>query len=349
MSEDFEIGVTLAFRDGVSESIERTKRDMAQLSQVLSTGGISVQALRDRAIDFARVPEAGVQPSRAGSHRDKMAGGAETPSAGGNSTEARYQTGLPQSEVLRVVRPEVDRSIGQELVAAQRDLSGATVAPAIAADAPVQMPGQTNAAFLPHLAAPSPPADGRAAPVAPVTQDSAPVQLQQYQLTVARSLMPVPNGQQQYTSADPLAPVNTPLPWAAAGSQTVPAAPRRAESDYASTWNSVAAGELTRQQAVPKKARDTSGTVASPGLPWASASPPGLEKQRDSYSQTGASPPPAHSSGAVASEGDVYLDGQLMGRWISKYLAREAGRAPTGPTGFDARRGRLLPGATVGG
>ena len=61
-----------------------------------------------------------------------------------------------------------------------------------------------------------------------------------------------------------------------------------------------------------------------------------------------AAPPPAATS-AGPTEGDVYLDGALVGRWISRFLTQAAGRASAGPTGFDPRRGRLLPGATVGG
>jgi hypothetical protein len=49
------------------------------------------------------------------------------------------------------------------------------------------------------------------------------------------------------------------------------------------------------------------------------------------------------------SQGDVFLDGALVGRWMSRHLSREAGRASAGPTGFDQRRNPLLPGATVGG
>jgi hypothetical protein len=48
-------------------------------------------------------------------------------------------------------------------------------------------------------------------------------------------------------------------------------------------------------------------------------------------------------------EGDVFLDGMLVGRWMSRFLNREVSRASAGPTGFDPRRGRLLPGVTVGG
>ena len=53
--------------------------------------------------------------------------------------------------------------------------------------------------------------------------------------------------------------------------------------------------------------------------------------------------------GAAAGDvrGDVYLDGALVGRWISRLLNRESERASSGPTGFDRRRGRLMPGSTV--
>jgi hypothetical protein len=39
----------------------------------------------------------------------------------------------------------------------------------------------------------------------------------------------------------------------------------------------------------------------------------------------------------------------LVGRWVSRFLLKQAERADAGPTGFDAKRGRLLPGVTVGG
>jgi hypothetical protein len=48
-------------------------------------------------------------------------------------------------------------------------------------------------------------------------------------------------------------------------------------------------------------------------------------------------------------QGDVFLDGMLVGRWMSRFLNREVSRASAGPTGFDPRRGQLLPGVTVGG
>jgi hypothetical protein len=48
-------------------------------------------------------------------------------------------------------------------------------------------------------------------------------------------------------------------------------------------------------------------------------------------------------------QGDVYLDGALMGRWMARSLAREAGRAPSGGAGFDPRRSALPSGRMIGG
>ena len=49
-----------------------------------------------------------------------------------------------------------------------------------------------------------------------------------------------------------------------------------------------------------------------------------------------------------AISGDVYLDGAAVGRWLSRMMSKEAERASAGPTGYDLRRGRLLPGPGVG-
>ena len=37
--------------------------------------------------------------------------------------------------------------------------------------------------------------------------------------------------------------------------------------------------------------------------------------------------------------GGVYLDGQLVGEWLSEVMARQAGRPGAGTTFFDARQG----------
>jgi hypothetical protein len=48
-------------------------------------------------------------------------------------------------------------------------------------------------------------------------------------------------------------------------------------------------------------------------------------------------------------QGDVYLDGTLMGRWMSRALAKEAARPPAGGAAFDGRRNPLPTGRMIGG
>jgi len=48
-------------------------------------------------------------------------------------------------------------------------------------------------------------------------------------------------------------------------------------------------------------------------------------------------------------EGQLLLDGSLLGRWIVDHLAREADRPPAGVTAFDPRQGRSWPGVGYGG
>jgi hypothetical protein len=82
--------------------------------------------------------------------------------------------------------------------------------------------------------------------------------------------------------------------------------------------------------------------------------PPGFASGAADAADTGGKRTPepgAAQAGAQSqgpTEGDVFLDGMLVGRWIARFLADGAGRAPAGPTGFDGRRGRVLPGPTVG-
>ncbi len=48
-------------------------------------------------------------------------------------------------------------------------------------------------------------------------------------------------------------------------------------------------------------------------------------------------------------EGDVYLDGTLMGRWMARSLSEQAARPASGSAAFDPRRGVFPTGAMIGG
>ena len=60
-------------------------------------------------------------------------------------------------------------------------------------------------------------------------------------------------------------------------------------------------------------------------------------------------PPPATTTTAGPTGGDVFLDGTRMGTWLADHLAREAGRPQAGGTGFDSRLTAAWPGTLQGG
>ena len=62
-----------------------------------------------------------------------------------------------------------------------------------------------------------------------------------------------------------------------------------------------------------------------------------------------ASAVPSHdASGRMQVSGDVFLDGQRVGRWMGEQLEREAGRAPVSGSQFDRRQSLSLPSGGVG-
>ena len=58
--------------------------------------------------------------------------------------------------------------------------------------------------------------------------------------------------------------------------------------------------------------------------------------------------PPAREQEGGASEGDVYLDGMRIGRWMVDTLSRQAARPPAGRAAFDPRLGLAWPGTQQG-
>jgi len=63
--------------------------------------------------------------------------------------------------------------------------------------------------------------------------------------------------------------------------------------------------------------------------------------------QTGTNDSSAPSA-AGPTEGDIYLDGTLMGRWVTRALTQAASRQPSGSAAFDSTRNRLPVGAMIG-
>ena len=86
-----------------------------------------------------------------------------------------------------------------------------------------------------------------------------------------------------------------------------------------------------------------SGKVVSPS---SDATPNAAQSEthvRQSFAPQ--TPPPA----AGSQGGDVYLDGERLGHWVTSHLAREANRPSFGPAGFDPSLSITWPGASQGG
>ncbi len=86
--------------------------------------------------------------------------------------------------------------------------------------------------------------------------------------------------------------------------------------------------------------------------PRAPATASGTQAPAGSVSAPAALAMPAVPAAAAAStgptQGDVFLDGTRVGRWMSDRLARDADRPQSGVTGFDPRLGPAWPGSLHG-
>jgi len=88
--------------------------------------------------------------------------------------------------------------------------------------------------------------------------------------------------------------------------------------------------------------RSTGATVPASGTSF-TAGPSGVaNKQRERQS------PLPEQATAGHSQGDVFLDGARVGRWMADTLTREAARPSAGSTPFDPRMGPSWPGAQQG-
>jgi hypothetical protein len=101
-----------------------------------------------------------------------------------------------------------------------------------------------------------------------------------------------------------------------------------------------------RPHVPPAKRPDAGGPQRDVGDAWAAPSPGATQQQG-----AGAVPQAGDDRSAQhgPTQGDVYLDGSLMGRWVARALAAEAARPASGGTAFDPRRNAFPAGAMIGG
>ena len=369
MIEAFEIGVSLALQDGVSDAIGKARRDVAALEHAVRDSGVSVQSLRDAgdrvsSVSFgdwrrpmAEEPVARVVPDTAPPVEREVETASFVPLLGAIQTEQ------PGGGAHDALAPRADAPARETDIAAPQLPVAAPVAPlppaAGGAESAQEGYGQASAPLaVLGLAdgpggAPKVGGDG----VAPVVVPAQDKEVDQRRLLGSMALpgqfAAALLGQDNEVQAFPQIP------------QPVASPERRSQR---------AGGDVSLLNAL----RLSGGSVAIPqdedqNAAVAAATPVAGDDGHNEHPQRApvvtaraygvAAPDGAAASGARAEsgpqqaeagaagprEGDVFLDGMLVGRWMSKFLNREAARASAGPTGFDARRGRLLPGVTVGG
>ena len=352
MSEAFEIGVTLALSDGVSESIESTRKEIARLEQVLHSGGVSVQQLRAAAADIVSVPrrpELLRQPIRNSSEAKPVdsesvdaAGvpGSPQESAADKSWEKAeaQETVARQSSETRLSSPEQPQLSQQSPTAPQiRDevLSPVNAVEPGRAGMLAQHPSGSTGSETVSMSvvtttssAASPPAwsveepfrDHENAPPQNTLGRREPAQVaDSYDSPRWRQRQDFPDLDIKYPMTDDMSPAFT-------CDDVLP--PRQQSSGASPEWSSYSAA--------PSSQHD------GPAASFADGEDAGVDRKQAPVA------PMMSSASASPTEGDVFLDGALLGRWMSRHLTQQVGRASAGPTGFDPRRGRLLPGPTVG-
>jgi hypothetical protein len=398
VSEAYEIGVTLALSDGVSEGIERARRDMVQFETALASGGVTVQQLRRAAVGAVVPPtppraQPAPKPEVRPAERAADVVKADVP-AGANAAEvaiaprwvsgaAAGDPGVPQAKAAAApVVPAVVReaNVAPAVVRETNVASAVLAAPSGAPAAAPRMAGRGEAARvaaapLPQVledgaarfAASAGPADVSVPGVGPTTKPmglvqvfaAAPVALPKVEVSPATATVPVApsaslQGAPTHSSGPPVGPLG-------AASRTVagPVSVASAVRFSAPGDGGGAPPPAVRPAPAPER-HDDGAAERVPPFHFGSASPtrggpPGVSggapDAGDGGGKRSAAPsgPPAAAQSQGPTGGDVFLDGMLVGRWIARFLADGAGRAPAGPTGFDGRRGRVLPGPTVGG
>jgi hypothetical protein len=337
--EAFQIGISLALQDGVEEGIAKAQRDVAAVTRAVGVGATSVQRLQEAGVAALTVAQsAGAQA------RSSLGGEAASPPA---RAAAVLDPKLQPAEDFPISPVELPQEPSRAPSMAPAVMAPHSVLGSIVVSGPG--PAAILGAFGAAEATQPPPASGGS-----VTSATAPSgRLSGFaQLPEASAAAPSVNGPGMAEGAPgPIAPHVEGRPprvrldvFGATGSGVHPDGdPALAVADAHRF-----AGSL-RNQAT---SHDNAAGPGAPALEPEASRQVSRQDQAASAADDSGGPGPSRGSAENAhgpTQGDVFLDGALVGRWMSRLLSREASRATAGPTGYDLRRNALLPGPTVGG
>lgn len=379
MIDAYEIGITLALQNGVSEGLAAVRRDLGALDQAIAATAVGLARLQAMATSAGAGSEAElrrVSAAAAVAARPVPSPGAAGPVLEPATAPARAAARIVDRESAPTARLPTDDVV--------RPGSAQTMMPVAMVSAPLVIPAASTPAAAPVSEAPrvtaaqlaeQPSRSERA--VAPEPRVAARIptpSVVEPRILVAVAPPAVP--------AAPAALVSPPgarsqvsrvVPRISAPPAVVPAPPAADLAAFARTMSPVVRGEVALPAGVHSRPGEVFGDGVREGRTEWRAAPvarpetwPEVKRRamapvatvaEASMSERAAQRPAAervptteqhHSPAGGPTHGDVFLDGTLVGRWMANQMTRDADRPPSGPTGFDARRSAAWPGATVG-
>jgi hypothetical protein len=329
MTEAFEIGISLALRDGVSDAIAAARRDVAALDFAIRSNAVSMSQLRSAG---QRLLGKDWQAERRSDEKAKPRAPDQAPEP------TRPEVDAPPADVIGTRTRQAD-GVGTPRARGENPaplLQFGMALPSGMARTQAQVPAWATA--------PTAPAHTDLTPPAGVARQPQAASLAETQRTQQALPNPAPYMPQPIIGAAPITlNIGRPSP-----APKTPSPPPDAFPQVQTMPDSIMRS-ITRLQA---------GQAAPPGPAAAAppeaagAPPPNAAQPAPSATISGTAPSSGSADLQLAAQsamnGDVFLDGALVGRWMCRFLARQAGRESAGPTGFDSRRNPILPGPTIG-
>jgi hypothetical protein len=340
MEDVYEVGIRLVLENGVSAGIAALQDDLAAYDRALAATTGRLRTVADAGHGLAPpVISGGDRPAGR-----SLAVGEEMPFPSVQTAYRRETPVLPPAVPQSAARSQQPAAVVAPVKPAQPVAVRAPGKPAqpATASAPamprVTLAGRASAA--PERALP-PPLPAPAAPEQPVraaapVPGSAPPARGQAITAVTVMAVPPP----RYARYAPAVPAAQPAAVAAPD-----VADDRPVSMPASDRGEIQQAPLAVRELLRSSTWSAAPPVGEPASVAAQVAP-----RAGSTPSAGVSPaaPVAAAASSGPVQGDVYLDGARVGRWMSDRLAREADRPQAGVTGFDPRLGPAWPGSLHG-
>jgi hypothetical protein len=355
MNEAYEIGIRLVLDNGISDGIATIRGDLTRLDAAVASSGLGLDALRRIAATawtgMGGAPETSDVPLRRAVERAQGSSAEESGGAAERNRNAEPSGNLAAGHRLRSMSSAEVRRGGESGAA---DGGRAPVRTAEAPRTTIPAPDRPNIS-LTQARVPEAEASTVSALATPREKDE-----------LARPRPRPAPGPTVAKAETPSPVVRPPTSFNVQANATIrsdrPAQiPTRGEP--------VVVGRSLRQPAEPEATAGRPGGATPPSFPTpgtaakASIAPPTAPQPVVSAPSSGrpsvatgingtamprqAAPPPTEPR-QVQLSGDVFLDGEYVGRWLSDWMTRAVDRPTAGPTFFDSRQSPAWGGAAIG-